>query len=619
MYKHLLYSLILFIPFCLIGQDTVQCIEIDFEQIPGESFLFEGLPINEQYREAFGIFFELENGGIPVLAQVGPPTTAFGGMFGGDNPAPGVNLGQFFLTDDGVLTGLTSPPIIINFDVPVDTFSGCIMDMDFDEQFIIHARDINGEILLADTIRAGDPMTGDGQQTCWGFNLDDCQGTIFSIRYEGSRNTPGAFGLGLDNLTFCTGVDVNTQITTTITETACGEFEAGSILIQNTGPGVFQYSIDGSPLQDDPFFGGLTAGEHNIILVSDAGCTEVVPVFIDGPTAINFIDLNANDTSCDLDNGSLNVETSLTEGVQFSINGVDFQESPVFDSLGPGDYTVYALDAFGCMFEESISIGNSTSPNILEAFANPDNCGDGVGVVSVMVEEGSAGPVLYSIDDGENQESPQFSNLFGGSYNIRIVDSDGCQDSILVEVDSTARIRDVSFNINHPICDPELPNLANGAIEVAAVGGTGQFNYTLNNEGNPQTSNIFDQLIPGIYDITIVDEFGCIANASVSLDEPRCPVWIPNVFSPNKDAINDYFNIATINNYNLGINRYIIFDRWGNKVFKSENFAVEEADKYWDGIYQNQAVEVGVYTYLIEVLHPNGEIEFFAGDVTLVR
>ena len=117
----------------LSAQDELECITIDFESIPNE-VLFEGLEISEQYRDSFGMYFELETGGVPVLAQTGgSPAAAFASFWGQDTPAPGVDIGQFFLTDDGVLSGLFSPPVIVRFDIPVDTFSGCILDMDLSE------------------------------------------------------------------------------------------------------------------------------------------------------------------------------------------------------------------------------------------------------------------------------------------------------------------------------------------------------------------------------------------------------------------------------------------------------------------------------------------------------
>jgi len=615
--KKIIY-IFLFFTTVLSAQEEIDCIEINFESIPGEATLFEGLSFSEQYRADFGIYFELETGGVPVLAEVGDPRTAFGSFWGGDTPAPGVDLGQFFLTDDGVLSGLTSPPIIIRFDVPVDTFSGCIMDMDFGEEFIIQARDIDDNILLADTIRAGDPNTGDGQQTCWGFNLPDCSGTIYSIRYEGKREQSGAFGLGLDNLTFCTGVDVPTQITTETTETVCGDFEAGSVVINNTGPGTFQYSLDGSPFQDEPFFTGLDAGDHLVILLSDQGCVESIPIFIDGPAMINFVDVGAANTTCEEENGSLLIATSLTNNVTYSIDGIEYQESPAFDSLAAGTYTVYAQDAFGCTFDDVATIAPSELPEIFSSEIWEDECSYGVGQIIVDAKLGSGGGVQYRLNDGPLQDDPGFMGLPAGEYMIQIVDEDGCVDERSVEIPFTPSIQNIQLTQSQPFCDVENGDESNGSITISASGGTGAFSYLLN-DISPQTDNVYDDLPYGTYEITVVDEIGCLLRAQTSLEIPKCPLWIPNVFSPNNDDTNEYFSMGTVDGYELGIIRYMIFDRWGELVYDSYNFGVRDRVKYWNGRFNGRKATEGVYAYLIEVEHPNGDIDFLTGDVTLVR
>ena len=89
------------------------CVPIDFESVPGETPR-KGLTIRAQFSASNGVVFALENGQPPRLAAVGRPQTAFAGPprdTGADAPAAGANIGRFFLTDDGVLQGLTPPPL----------------------------------------------------------------------------------------------------------------------------------------------------------------------------------------------------------------------------------------------------------------------------------------------------------------------------------------------------------------------------------------------------------------------------------------------------------------------------------------------------------------------------
>ncbi len=70
-------------------------------------------------------------------------------------------------------------------------------------------------------------------------------------------------------------------------------------------------------------------------------------------------------------------------------------------------------------------------------------------------------------------------------------------------------------------------------------------------------------------------------------------LFIPNVFSPNGDNINDYFKVIY-----LGFESYklTIYNRWGEVVFVSENRAV-----HWDGNTQNSRVSEGVYFYTLSI------------------
>jgi hypothetical protein len=100
--------------------------QIDFETIPGGTPQ-EGLIISDQFTVTHGITFALENGEYPVLAEIGGRETAFGSAYGADEPAPGQGIGEYFLTDDGVLSGLEAIPLIVYYDPPTSAASGVIL------------------------------------------------------------------------------------------------------------------------------------------------------------------------------------------------------------------------------------------------------------------------------------------------------------------------------------------------------------------------------------------------------------------------------------------------------------------------------------------------------------
>lgn len=95
-------------------------------------------------------------------------------------------------------------------------------------------------------------------------------------------------------------------------------------------------------------------------------------------------------------------------------------------------------------------------------------------------------------------------------------------------------------------------------------------------------------------------------------------LYIPNVFSPNQDGINDVFYLQG-NEYVKDINTLRIFDRWGNVVFEKNNFKPDDPSKGWDGSFHDKIMNPDVFTYWVEFETVYGVVETKAGDVTLVR
>jgi len=91
-----------------------------------------------------------------------------------------------------------------------------------------------------------------------------------------------------------------------------------------------------------------------------------------------------------------------------------------------------------------------------------------------------------------------------------------------------------------------------------------------------------------------------------------CFLIFPNAFSPNNDGINDLFK---------PLNRFVldyslkIFNRWGQKVFESDNI-----DFGWNGDFNGKAQELGVYVYQITYSTSSLDLPLaIKGNVTLVR
>jgi len=109
------------------------------------------------------------------------------------------------------------------------------------------------------------------------------------------------------------------------------------------------------------------------------------------------------------------------------------------------------------------------------------------------------------------------------------------------------------------------------------------------------------------YLVELKSYLGCDSLVLLQLEHYK--VYIPNVFSPNQDNINDYFQAMPGDDL-LDIPQMQIFDRWGNLLYEGEQ---------WDGRFKGQLVNSGVYVYIIRFQTNDGEEWEMAGSVTVLR
>lgn len=378
----------------VVISQNLGCLMIDFEEIDNDS-LFEGKVISDQFLAEFGLTFELESGGSPVLAQVGDPLTAFSSGFGSDTPRPAdaPAIGTYFLTDDGDWID-TADPIILNFTTPIDSFAGCILDMDGGEIFYIDAYDEFGGIILQDSIMAGDPNTGDGVATCWGFNLMGCEGTVYQIKFSGFR-PGGTFGMGLDNLSFCySGISVELNVT----NPACSGDEDGMIEIISTDGIAYSYSLDGINFTTDGLFTDLEPDLYEVFVMDPSGCMTSYDVSLQS--------LGSNSSGL--------IQESLCQGDSVVINAQVYSE--------PGSYAQFTTNAAGC--DSTISIFISELPSF-----------------SLTLNE--------SICQGESFVFNGISYSETGEYVQTSQSSEGCDSSVVINLE----VIDISIGeITETIC-----------------------------------------------------------------------------------------------------------------------------------------------------------------------
>lgn len=103
-----------------------------------------------------------------------------------------------------------------------------------------------------------------------------------------------------------------------------------------------------------------------------------------------------------------------------------------------------------------------------------------------------------------------------------------------------------------------------------------------------------------------------------TLDFISPEIYIPDIFSPNDDGINDVFYVHT-NSRISEVNAMRIFDRWGNIVYEAVEFFPNDEQYGWKGLFSGKPMNPGVYTYWVELENSDGDIITMVGDLTLIR
>ena len=82
---------------------------------------------------------------------------------------------------------------------------------------------------------------------------------------------------------------------------------------------------------------------------------------------------------------------------------------------------------------------------------------------------------------------------------------------------------------------------------------------------------------------------------------------------------NDIFFINALDRVVENINRFQIYDRWGNLVYEAENFQPNDPTFGWDGFFRQKLMNTAVFAWYAEIEFIDGAVELFEGDVSLLR
>ncbi|HEX4887809.1 MAG TPA: gliding motility-associated C-terminal domain-containing protein, partial [Luteibaculaceae bacterium] len=186
------------------------------------------------------------------------------------------------------------------------------------------------------------------------------------------------------------------------------------------------------------------------------------------------------------------------------------------------------------------------------------------------------------------------------------------------------------FEVVNPVVDAldpkiTLNDMSSGAdVMTWNFGNEWMVNGPIDTVFNPLSSGVSGPIINPTYvfknegdhliKLTVENRFGCKAEHSQLITvEPEFAMYVPNAFTPDDDGFNDTFQPKGIG-FAPEDFKLIIFNRWGEEIWQSNNY-----NHTWDGKIDGRVVQNDVYIWMLTVIDFTGHKRHFKGHVTVFK
>ncbi|MEL6971446.1 MAG: gliding motility-associated C-terminal domain-containing protein [Bacteroidota bacterium] len=359
----------------------------------------------------------------------------------------------------------------------------------------------------------------------------------------------------------------------------------------------------------------LLAGTYEVIVQNGDGCLDTTTVNItepNEPLGVSIAELTPISCFGAADGVLVAAPTGPFASLSYDWSTGGMQNT--VNSLDVGTYTLLITNEKGCEATANYTL-DQPSTIMAETFAVDINCVDGPNAGAITVEnvDGGTPGYTYGLQDQNFGQVPLFEGLTAGSYSVVIRDAAGCELLIPTTI----------------LPPPDITVELSGEDEVKL--GDEVILRAITNSQNPLfTWSHADTLVGDVallrptetllYEVTVLDTVTLCSTKDIFriFVDQRRQLHVPNVFSPNGDGSNDSFTIFAGNDV-VNIRTLRVFSRGGQLVFENENLFPGDLSMGWDGSFNGELLNPGVFVFFAEVEFFDGKVELFQGDVTLIR
>lgn len=299
----------------------------------------------------------------------------------------------------------------------------------------------------------------------------------------------------------------------------------------------------------------------------------------------------------------LGADTTICQGTTVVLNaGAGYtsylwQDGSITQTLTvntPGQYKVTVTNSGGCAATDSIMVSAVQTA--------PLNLGSDIFGCNGLIEVLDAGSNFSSYKWQDGSTNTKLTVYLPGKYWVTV---SACgtisSDTITVAWESN-----IPFTISQEgdLCSGQSVALKADPADLASY---------IWDDGNG--NNTREVQTPGTYWLIVTDANGCYDQDSVDVifKNCNCVIAVPTAFSPNNDGHNDFFVLHGLDDC-IATFTFMIFDRWGEQVFVTENVGVG-----WDGTYKGKSLSSSVFVYYISATLISGEKINKKGNISLIR
>lgn len=373
-----------------------------------------------------------------------------------------------------------------------------------------------------------------------------------------------------------------------------------------------------SALQNPPVQTYATAGAYPVsLVVNNQGCLDTTEHLLN-VRALPIVQISPSKPQICL-GSSVQLNASGGDTYQWSpITGLSSatNASPIASPQVSTVYQVLVTNQYGCKQTDSVSI-KVVQPFKLTSTTNYVIC-EGESIQFVVTGAASYRWIanttgLSAVTSGTVTAKPATTT----SYKVVGYDAENCfTDTLDIEVVVNKR----------PVVNAgnDVQSLPGNPVQLNATGSADIVSY----QWRPPdflscvqcASPISTATKTTSYIVEVKNTERCSASDTVTI-RILCnsdQLFIPNSFTPNADGKNDYFTV--LGNGASLIKLFVIYDRWGNRVFERKDLAVDDPRARWDGNYNGYPAPIGGFTYYMQlVCDATGESFVRSGTVQLIR